>query len=104
MAIFIHNRFFKLFLHNISLQLPHVEVLFIKVTHPFSFITEMVNRLTNANEVEFLSSTENIAEYLENQNLPCYMMEDLNVNLLKNDNEEHELNNLFFSLLFANNK
>lgn len=99
-AIFLHKCFSSVLLHNISLQLPHVESLFIKVTQPFSFITGMIYRPPNANYAEFLSSIESIAEYLVNQNLPCYMMGDFNVNLLKNDNKAYDLINLLFSHYF----
>ena len=100
MAIFLHKQFQSLSLHNICLQLPHIESLFVKVTQPFRFIVGIIYRFPNAKVDALLLSIEYIIESLVGENLPCYIMGDFNVNLLCNENKVHDFINLLHLYYF----
>ena len=100
MVIFLHKQFQSLSLHNIGLQLPHIESLLVKVTQPFRFIVRIICRHPNAKVDEFLLSIKYIVESLVGENLPCYIMGDFNVNLLSNENKVHDFINLLYSYFF----
>ena len=96
MAIFLHKQFQSLSLHDICLQLPHLEFIFVIVTQLFRFIVGIIYRPPNAKVDEVLLSIEYIVESLVGENLPCYIMGDLNINLLSNKNKVHDFINLLY--------
>lgn len=84
---------------DLSLQLSHIESLFIECTRTNKFLVGMIYRPPNASLHDFMLSLEQLLEHVTSeQTLPCYLMGDLNVNLLKqNDNSVNELLNLFYT-------
>ena len=99
-AILLRNHLTGSPLSNYSLQLPYIESLLIKVTRPLNFIIGMIYRPPNSNVDLFLGVIEDIVEYLSSVNLPCYLMGDFNINLLRNENKVDDLVNLLFSYNF----
>lgn len=100
LALYLHNNFQGTVIKNISLKLHHIESLFLRVKGKLNFIIGLLYRPPNSNPTEFLHSLHEILQALSNENLPCYVMGDLNINLLKRDNNMHDLLNLFYSHLF----
>lgn len=102
LAVYLHNNFEGLILQNVSLQLPHIQSLFINITQPHKCIIGLVYRPPNENVGAFLQSMEFILESLiAVRELRCYIMGDMNLNLLNyNENNVHNYINLFFSHMF----
>ena len=101
-AIYLHENFQGKIIQNVSLQLDHIESLFIEVTGIKSFITGIVYRPPNASCAEFLKSVTDILEFITTrENVPCYVMGDFNLNLLKHyENNVSDFINLMYSYLF----
>lgn len=99
-VIYIRKTFQSFQLKHISFQLPHIESLFIKITHPHTYIVGMLYRPPNTNIADFLASMDTILQHLTNDSrVPCYITGDFNINLLKHktDNNVKELINLLYS-------
>ena len=102
LVLYIHDKYQYKVLDGISFQLPHIESLFVKVSLPSVFIIGIIYRPPNSDVVDFMSCLENVLNFLLSQgNYPCYIMGDLNINLLRrNDAHVCQLLNLFYSYYY----
>lgn len=89
MVIYLPRNFQGL-LQNDSLQLPHIKYLFLEITQPRNFTSLVIPRLSNASFDEFLFSIQDIIYTTSRTKLPFYIIEDLNINLLRNNNNVHK--------------
>ena len=99
LAIYIHEKFHYEPMNNVSLQMPHLQSLFVKVSQPYPFVLGIIYRPPNSNINDFFTSLEDILSVLvTNLHIPCHIMGDFNINLLhyENDNTK-ELINIFCS-------
>ena len=96
-AIYLRKKYAGIILENYSFQLPHVESLLITVTKPYKFIVGIVYKPPNASTDDFLQFINDTAEYLITQNVPCYLLGDFNINLLKDEKKANDLINLLYS-------
>ena len=71
---------------NISLLENHIESLFIRIVKPFNCVVGMIYRPPNSNTDDFLVSLEDILQFISTKNIPCYIIGDFNINLLKMSN------------------
>lgn len=99
-AVFLKQSFSGFMLHNISLELPHIQSLFIQVTQPYSFIVGIIYRPPNSSLDEFSMSIEFICDILVHEKQPCYIMGDFNIDLLKDDSKTLDFINLLYSYHF----
>ena len=101
-SIYVHKSLQGTVLPDISIQLPHIECLFLRVeTSKVNFIVGMIYRPPNASVSEFLLSLEQILESITaTQTHACYLMGDFNINLLDIEKNMQELVNLFYCNLF----
>ena len=53
-AIYLGNVFQTRLLNNLSRQLPHIESLFLEISHPHKFIVGMAYRPPNSNAINFI--------------------------------------------------
>ena len=60
LAIYLHNTYDGLPINEISLQLPHIESFFLKVSRLHSFVIGVIYRLPNASIHDFLLALEYI--------------------------------------------
>lgn len=98
-SIYLHTRFEGKIRHNISLQKPYIETLFVELIGNYKYIVGMVYRPPNANFTEFLKTLEDIIEQISSEeNIPCFLMGDFNINLIN-----HKENNVcnFANLLYS---
>lgn len=100
-AIYIDNRFQGYIYENISLLQTHIESLFIRLVKPLNCIVGMIYRPPNSNTDDFLASLEDILQFISAMNIPCYIMGDFNINLLKVSNHMQVFINLLFAYYFS---
>lgn len=99
-GIFLHNKFQGIKINNASLQLQHIESLFISITHPVECVIGMVYRPPNASLNDFLESMEEVLNLVSNSTVKCYIMGDFNINLLNMNNNVINYTTLFQSYNF----
>lgn len=98
LALFLHVKFQGKILHNLSFQQPHLESLFLEVTGTYNYVIGIIYRPPNANSMAFLTSLQEILEFLTlNYGRSCYIIGDFNINLFAHGNNVNDLTNLFFS-------
>ena len=97
-SIYVHKSLQGTVLPDISIQLPHIECLFLRVEiSKVDYIVGMIYRPPNASVCEFLLSLEQILESIStSQRHACYLMGDFNINLLDMEKNMQELVNLFY--------
>ena len=101
LAIYLHNKFQGVVIDNVSMQLPYIETLFIKIFQPITFLVGMMYRPPNSSFNHFLESMEEILQTISNLRLKCYVMGDFNINLLHSNDNSTNYINLFQTYNFA---
>lgn len=54
-ALYVRDTFQVKHLTNLSVQLPHIQSLFLQITHPYAFVVGMLYRPPNSNFEDFIS-------------------------------------------------
>lgn len=97
LALFLHERYQGRIIHPVSLQLQHIESLFLEVTGKVRYVV-VVYRPPNESIQHFYISLQNILDYISHRySTPCYFGGDFNINLLNRGNSVHDFINLLFS-------
>lgn len=100
LVIFTHNNLQSIHLSEISLNLPHIESLFLRISEPHNFIVGMIYRPPNSSITDFLSTMEFILPIItKNVKTPCYLLGDFNINLLNynSDNNVKDFVNMLYT-------
>ena len=100
LAIYLHSMYDGSYVPDLTLQLPHIETIFLHVTRPQKFIVGMLYRPPNASLDDFLVSLEYIMDAAIKYELKCYLLGDFNINLLSNNDHVNNFSNLLFSYMF----
>lgn len=100
LALYINKAFTCLPLHDITLQLPHIEALFLNVLRPHKFIIGIIYRPPNSNIHDFKEALAHILDSVSRKKMHCYIMGDFNINLLDNTDYVRDFSNQFFSHTF----
>ncbi|XP_069970021.1 uncharacterized protein [Penaeus vannamei] len=101
-AIYISDSLQGTILHDLSVQFPHMETIFLKIqTNDERFLVGMVYRPPNSSTQAFYDSFSEILEHITLLNIPCYIMGDFNHNLLRFENRSvHDFITLMYSHMF----
>ena len=98
LAVFLRNKFQGKTIQSISLQLPHMESLFLEVTGKVKYLVGVIYRPPNADIQDFMMSLEDVLDVITRTygNTTCYIIGDFNINLLNNDNRVQNFTNLLY--------
>lgn len=101
LALYLNSKFQARVLNNLTYQFPHIEALFLEITHPHQFVIGLVYRPPNSNFEDFISSVSIMINETSALKLPIYIMGDYNVNIF-NYSGQHAKNlvNLFHTYSF----
>lgn len=100
LVIYVHESFQATVRSIMSLQLSHIESLFLVVTGPEKFSVILTYRPPNSDLSDFNSTMENILESITHTNIPCYIMGNTNINLLNRNSKMFDFTHLLYSYLF----